>query len=278
MLEFCLVGLAPRQTSNIMRRESFHADDLARVLRRSKVATMPELKKALGTEVDATVFRKLKQLSYRTSYSHRGSYYTLDETARFDEKGLWSFDSVWFSSEGTLIDTAEAFVENAEAGYFVEELDGVLHVGTKEPLLRLVQQQRIARESLSGLYLYCSIEPALRQRQLLARSVRQDEPTLASSVAVRDAVDDELKASMVLFLSTLNEKQRRLYAGLESLKLGYGGDQRIADFVGLDAHTVAKGRRELAQHDVDVERIRKAGGGRKPAEKKRRKSSPGSKS
>jgi len=131
MLEFCLVGLAPRQTSNIMKHESFHADDLVRVLRRNKVATMRELKKALGTEVDVTVFRKLKQLSYRTSYSHRGSYYTLDETARFDEKGLWSFDSVWFSGEGTLIDTAEAFVENAEAGYFVEELDCVLHVGTK---------------------------------------------------------------------------------------------------------------------------------------------------
>ena len=261
-----------------MKHESFHADDLVRVLRRNKVATMAELKKALGTEVDGTVFRKLKQLSYRTSYSHRGSYYTLDETARFDEKGLWSFDSVWFSGEGTLIDTAEAFVENAEAGYFVEELDGVLHVGTKEPLLRLVQQQRIARELLSGLYLYCSIEPALRQRQLLARSVRQDEPTVASSVTERDAVDDELKASMVLFLSTLNEKQRRLYAGLESIKLGYGGDQRIADFVGMDAHTVAKGRRELAQHDVDIERIRKAGGGRKPAEKKRRKSSLESKS
>ena len=261
-----------------MRFESFHADELARVLRRNKVATMPELKTALGTEVDVTVFRKLKQLSYRSSYSHRGSYYTLDETAQFDEKGLWSFDSVWFSREGTLLATAEALVENSADGYFVEELDGVLHVGTKDPLLRLVQQQRIARESLSGLYLYCSIEPALRQRQLLARRVRQDEPTLASSVAGRDAVDDELKASVVLFLSRLNEKQRRLYAGLESLKLGYGGDQRIADFVGMDAHTVAKGRRELAQHDLDIERIRKAGGGRKPAEKKRRKSSLESKS
>jgi len=108
--------------------------------------------------------------------------------------------------------------------------------------------------------------------------VRQNEPTLASSVAGPDSVEDELKASMILFLSMLNEKQRRVYAGLESLKLGYGGDQRIADFVGMDAHTVAKGRRELAQHDVDIERIRKAGGGRKPAEKKRRKLSPGSKS
>jgi len=261
-----------------MKHESFHADDLLRVLRQSKVATMPELKKALGTDVDVTVFRKLKQLSYRTSYSHRGSYYTLDETAQFDEKGLWSFDSVWFSRKGTLLATAEAFVESSEAGYFVDELDGVLHVGTKEPLLRLVQQQRITRELLSGLYLYCSSDSALRQRQRLARRVRQEEPTLASSIAERDAVDSELMASIVLFLSVLNEKQRRLYAGLESLKLGYGGDQRIADFVGMDAHTVAKGRRELAQHDVRIERIRKAGGGRKPTEKKPLKSSLESKS
>jgi hypothetical protein len=71
-----------------MRTESFHADDLANALRRSKIATMPELKRALGTEVDVTVFRKLKQLAYGTSYSHRGSYYTLDETTHFDHNGL----------------------------------------------------------------------------------------------------------------------------------------------------------------------------------------------
>jgi hypothetical protein len=258
-----------------MKRESFHAEDLVRVLRARKIATMPELKKALGSSVDVTVFRKLKELSYRTSYSHRGSYYTLDETPQFDEKGLWCFDSVWFSLEGTLLATAEALVENSEAGYFVEELDGVLHVGTKEPLRHLVEQKRIARETVSGFYLYCSIQAALRRRQLLARRVRENEPTLAGSVAESDTVNDELKASMVLFLSTLNEKQRRLYAGLESLKLGYGGDRRIADFVGMDAHTVARGRRELAQHDLDVEGIRRAGGGRKTTEKKRRKSSPG---
>jgi hypothetical protein len=202
----------------------------------------------------------------------------LDETAQFDEMGLWSFNSVWFSSEGTLLATAETLVENSEAGYFVEELDSVLHVGTKEPLLRLVQQKRIAREPVNGLYLYCSIQAASRRRQLLARRVRENQPTVTSSMAGSDAVADELKASMVLFLSTLNEKQRRLYAGLESLKLGYGGDQHIAEFVGMDAHTVAKGRRELEQHDLDVERIRRAGGGRKKAEKKRRKSSPESKS
>jgi hypothetical protein len=260
----------------MMRPESFHADDLAKALRRSKVATMPELKRALGTEVDVTVFRKLKQLAYRTSYSHRGAYYALDETTHFDENGLWSFQSVWFSRQGTLLDTAQAFVENSLAGHFAEELDHLLHVGTKEPLLRLVQQARVAREPVGGLYLYCSQNPAFRKRHLLARHALQSEPNLASGLAEADVVSDELKAAVVLFSSMLDERQRRLYAGLESLKLGYGGDQRIAEFIGMDAHTVAKGRRELLEQDLAIDRIRKAGGGRKPLETKRPKSSPAS--
>lgn len=260
-----------------MRTESFHADELAKALRRSKIATMPELKKALGTEVDVTVFRKLKQLAYRTSYSHRGSYYTLDETAHFDQNGLWSFQSVWFSRHGTLLDTAQAFVENSSAGRFAEELDHLLHVGTKEPLLKLVQHGRVARESVAGLYLYCSMNPVLRKRQLLARHVLQAEPSLASSLAKAEVVSDELKAAIVLFSSLLDEKQRRLYAGLESLKLGHGGDRRIAEFIGMDPHTVAQGRRELLEQDLETDRIRKAGGGRMPLEKKRPKSSPASK-
>src|SRR5713226_4773380 len=260
-----------------MRTESFHAEDLAQALRRSKVATMPELKKALGTEVDVTVFRKLKQLAYRTSYSHRGAYYTLDETARFDQNGLWSLRSVWFSRWGTLLDTAEAFVGNSAGGCFVEELDNLLHTGTKEPLLKLVQRERVTRQMVDGLYLYCSSSPILRERQLLARRVLLADPQLATSSIAADTVPDEMKAAIVLFFSLLDEKQRRLYAGLESLKLGYGGDQRIAGFIGMDPHAVAKGRRELIGEDFETDRIRKTGGGRKPLEKKLPKSSPVSK-
>ena len=42
--------------------------------------------------------RKLKDLGARTSYSHRGSYYTVDALADFDEHGLWSFAGVRFSA------------------------------------------------------------------------------------------------------------------------------------------------------------------------------------
>ena len=44
----------------------------------------------------------------------------------------------------------------------------------------------------------------------------------------------------------------------------------IVLFIGMDPHTVAKGRRELIEQDFKVGRIRKAGGGRKPVGKNAR--------
>ena len=85
---------------------------------------------------------------------------------------------------------------------------------------------------------------------------------MSKSIAAQDVLPDELKAAIILFFSLLDERERRVYAGLESLKLGYGGDRQMAEILGLDVSTVARGRRELLEHDVNVERVRKAGAGR----------------
>jgi len=246
-----------------MRPAVFSASVLLRFLRKNRIATLSQLKQLLGTEADITVFRKLKELSYRTSYSHRGSFYTLDEIAVFDERGLWSFDSVWFSRYGTLVATAEVCVTQAPAGYFASELEDLLHVPVKEPLLRLTEQDRIVRQTVSGLYLYCASNARTRQQQLQARQVLLESAAAESA----GAGSDELRAAIVLFASLLDEQQRRLYAGLESLQLG--GDRQIADLLHLDPHTVAKGRRQLLARDVKVGRVRAVGGGRKSTEKKR---------
>ena len=73
---------------------------------------------------------------------------------------------------------------------------------------------------------------------------------------------------MILFFSLLDEQQRRHFAGLEAAKLGHGGDRIISGILGLDPHTVAKGRRELFSSDVNRDGIRQSGGGRKRVEKK----------
>ena len=54
---------------------------------------------------------------------------------------------------------------------------------------------------------------------------------------------DEINAAIILFCSLLDEQQRRLYAGLESMKLGHGDDSVLTEFLGLDPHTIARGRR-----------------------------------
>ena len=80
-----------------MRPTSFDPSVLRQHLRRHKIADLPELKRALGSDTDLTVFRKLKQLDYLASYTHRGRFYTLTDIARFDDEGLWSHEAVWFS-------------------------------------------------------------------------------------------------------------------------------------------------------------------------------------
>lgn len=263
------------RNSNIMKNEQYSADRLARLIRVKKIATMDELKVALGTSVDMTVFRKLQELDYRTSYSHRGGYYTLEEIADFDQMGLWSFRSVWFSKHGTLLSTAEACVNSSEAGYFAGELESVLHVSVKDALRKLVTEERIARESIGGKYLYCALDLNLRKEQVRARHVYEAEAIQAPlpiGPGIR-LVPDELKAAIILFFSLLDEQQKRLYAGLESLKMGHGGDRKIAELLGLDVGTVARGRQQLLDGDIEAGRVRKAGGGRHSLEKKHRTSS-----
>ena len=61
-----------------MRPVTFSTDLVRQFLRRNRIATLPQLKQVLGTAADITIFRKLKALSYHTSYSHRGQFYTLN--------------------------------------------------------------------------------------------------------------------------------------------------------------------------------------------------------
>ena len=56
-----------------MRPLAFDPQALRKHLRRHKIATLPELKSALGTATDLTVFRKLKLLDYLSSYTSRPS-------------------------------------------------------------------------------------------------------------------------------------------------------------------------------------------------------------
>jgi hypothetical protein len=79
----------------------------------------------------------------------------------------------------------------------------------------------------------------------------------------------DLHAQINLYLSRLDEQQRRWYVALEAKKIGHGGTKQMALVTGMHVNTIRRGRRELEAGLATrpVERVRAPGGGRLSVEK-----------
>jgi hypothetical protein len=235
--------------------ESFQAE---------KVLGLEMIKAILDTTSRMTVFRQLKVIGYYSSYSHTGKYYTLSSIPAFDINGLWSYGGIHFSENGNLMETIAVLVKSSEAGYFASELEQLLDVFVHNAVGKLFSQGRLQREQIGDQYLYMS--PMLVQSQFLARKKILTQ-SCSDSLALTDSNEQVIVDHLKTFLSVLNEKQRRLYLGLESIKLGRGGDVRVASVAGADVKTIARGRQELLSKRIEIARIRRKGAGRPPLKK-----------
>lgn len=66
----------------------------------------------------------------------------------------------------------------------------------------------------------------------------------------------------------LNERQQRLISGSIAKGYGYGGDKIVSEVFGIDPRTVSAGRKAIEAgkiNDIDENRVRQVGGGRKQA-------------
>ncbi len=248
-----------------MRTETFASQTVISLLRENTVVQLDDILQAFGSASRRTVCRKLVAAGCRSSYSHCGRFYTLDELAAYDQHGLWSYQGIRFSRAGTLLATAAGLVEQAPAGRFADELGQIVQLEVQNALGKLVRTRRLTRDKLAGQFLYCSPLPQRREKQLRTRRVML---TGGLGAASPDSGDEQLRQATGRLVSVLDERQRRLYAGLESLRHGRGGDSRVAAQLGMAPATVAKGRQQLLSGDYEAERIRKPGGGRKALEKK----------
>ena len=90
-----------------------------------------------------------------------------------------------------------------------------------------------------------------------------------------DHPERRLHEQMNLLFHRLDEQQRRWVAGLESKKIGYGGDVAVARITGLHVDTIRRGREELdaGLADRPIDRVRCPGAGRPAVQKKIRPSS-----
>ena len=76
----------------------------------------------------------------------------------------------------------------------------------------------------------------------------------------------EIETQMQRYYQSLSEKDRRRYAGIEAIKLGYGGISYISRVLGCDYRTIKTGIAELQDDSgLDEPGLRRRGGGRKSA-------------
>ena len=71
-------------------------------------------------------------------------------------------------------------------------------------------------------------------------------------------------------MAELDERGRRLFAGILARQHGHGGIQQVAEITGLSRVTIRRGLRESERGQAEFsDRVRRPGGGRKCVEKKR---------
>lgn len=157
-------------------------DRLRKLVRRRRVVELRGLCEMLATQSRMTVFRRLREVGYRTSYTHRGRYYTLADIPEFDEFGLWFHGDVGFSHAGTLKETTAVQVNQASDGRTHGELAHLLRVRVHNTLLDLFRQGRIGREPYRGRILYVSADAEQAAEQVRCR--READRVLAEVLRV----------------------------------------------------------------------------------------------
>jgi transposase len=85
-------------------------------------------------------------------------------------------------------------------------------------------------------------------------------------MAVGVEVEESLRAKFEALLPHLDERAQRLYLGSEARSLGHGGVAAVARAAGVSRVTVTAGVAELEAGGEPLGRVRRPGGGRKPAQ------------
>ena len=169
------------------------------LFRKRRVVTMSDLCEVIGSSSRMTVFRRLREIEYVSSYTHAGRYYTLYDIARFDSDGIWFYDDIGFSQNGSLKNAVTYLIHNGDAGKFHSDLEKQLRVRVHNVLLDLVRTKQIGRTKFEGQYLYLSTDRArsieqIEQRGKLSMQARRT-PVFISEPMVIEILAEVIRQS-----------------------------------------------------------------------------------
>ncbi|MCP4755063.1 MAG: hypothetical protein GY866_29645 [Proteobacteria bacterium] len=174
---------------------------LKKLFRRSPIVDMETLFRTVETRSRMSVFRRLNEIGYYSSYTHTGRYYTLVAIPLFDEHGLWFHQGIGFTRSGTLKATIVELVGGAPAGITHMELSNLLRIRVHNTLLSLVRERLVDRKRIDKEFLYVdsqsdkAAEQVARRRKQLADV--GDETVGISAATVIEVLVEIVRAGRV---------------------------------------------------------------------------------
>ena len=81
-------------------------------------------------------------------------------------------------------------------------------------------------------------------------------------MAIPEAIRGQLAVKFAVLFPHLDERQRRLFLGVEARSLGHGGIRAVARAAGVSETTVRRGVEEVTAGEEPLGRVRRPGGGR----------------
>jgi hypothetical protein len=157
-----------------MENSTSFASKITSLLKNETVMSLPQLRRALNDRPRSSLYRDFKKLSLITSYSDCGQYHALKSAAKFDQYGLWFFNDIAFSAQGTLKATLIFMIAHADAGMTAGELKKRSHVNVQNRLAELIKSGLVERILLpQQRYLYVSKDGVKASAQLQSRLALQ---------------------------------------------------------------------------------------------------------
>jgi hypothetical protein len=160
---------------------------------KQQVMNMNVLSKILQTKSRMSIFRRLKEIGYFSSFSHAGKYYTLTNIPQFDENGFWFHQEIGFSRFGTLKATIIELVCGSSAGLTHLELSQLLRIKVYNSLLDLVKKGMVGRQRMKKSFLYVAPEHGKATEQ-----INQKRTATAESVKGVTVVSDTIVIEVLI--------------------------------------------------------------------------------
>jgi len=138
-----------------------------------KIFTLERLVLSLSCSIP-TARLKLKQWGAYTSYNQNGRYYAVPTVPRFDNKGLWHYENIYFSRYGNLKTTIVQLVGRSPSGLTGKEIGALVRLDPRSFLHHFRNAGGIQREKPKGVYVYFSDNPVTYKQQRKSRSKLAD--------------------------------------------------------------------------------------------------------